>query len=365
MSRVLVQTGALTASAYRELHARKLFWFTLALSGLVVACFAALGINKEGVTILWWTLEVPGVNTSTFSEATFYKLLFVSLGISIWLSWVAVALALISTSTIFPELVAGGSIDVVLSKPISRLRLFLTTYVLGLLFVALQVTVFCLASFLVIGVRGGAWEPGLFLAVPVVLAMFSYLYAVLVLCGVVTRSAIAALLLTALFWLLLFMVNTAENILLMPRISAEVQVEELTRTIARLEERAAAEPTEFLTQRIKDRTSDLREAEASLPTWKRWHGILFAVKTVLPKTSETVNLLSRALISAADLPDVEETAPPVDDGPFGGGGNRRLVQERMQEVINSRSVWWVLGTSLLFEACVVGVAATVFCRRDF
>ena len=29
----------------------------------------------------------------------------------------------------------------------------------GLLFVTLQVTIFCHASFLVIGLRGGAWEP--------------------------------------------------------------------------------------------------------------------------------------------------------------------------------------------------------------
>ena len=61
---------------------------------------------------------------------------------------------MISTASLFPDFLAGGAVDLYLSKPISRLRLFLFKYSCGLLFVALQIGCFCLASFLVIGLRG-------------------------------------------------------------------------------------------------------------------------------------------------------------------------------------------------------------------
>ncbi|MCA9283569.1 MAG: ABC transporter permease [Phycisphaerales bacterium] len=363
MNQVLVQTRALALDAYRELNSKRLFWITLVLSGLVVACFAAVGINDKGLTILWWSLEIPGFNDTLFTPATFYKLIYTAFGIAFWLSWVATGLALVSTASIFPDLVSGGAIDLMLSKPISRLRLFLTKYVFGLFFVGLQVAVFSAASFLVIGIRGGAWEPGLFLAVPIVLVFFSYLYGLCVLFGVLTRSAIAALLLTALAWLMIFVVHSAEQVLLMQRVSAEIRVEELTKSVDQMA--ALENPSELMQSRLKDRRADLAEAEASVPTWQRWHRMIFAAKSVLPKTTETVNLLNRALIDMADLPQPPEDPTPRS-GPFGGpGGNMRKTQERMQEIINSRSVWWVLGTSLLFETVVVGLAAVKFCRRDF
>ena len=74
-------------------------------------------------------------------------------------------------ASIFPDFVDRGSIDLMLSKPIGRTRLFFTKFLTGLLFAGLQVTVFTLASFLVIGLRGGDWEPWIFIAVPLVLVL--------------------------------------------------------------------------------------------------------------------------------------------------------------------------------------------------
>jgi len=150
-------------------------------------------------------------NTANMSPAVFYKQLFVSVGIGFWLSWLATILALISTAGIFPDLIGSGAIDLLVSKPIGRLRLFATEYLAGLLFVTLQVTLFGAASFLVIGLRGGAWEPGLLVAVPVVVCFFSYLFAVCVLLGVLTRSTVAALLLTFLFWFFVYGIGNAER----------------------------------------------------------------------------------------------------------------------------------------------------------
>ena len=179
----MTQTIALLIDAYRDLNARKLFWFTMILSRLVVACMAAVGTGEKGLKILVWELGIPMINNELISEDLFYKSVFSGLGISTWLTWAATILALISTANIFPELISSGSIELLLSRLIGRLRLFLTKYFTGLLFVALQVLVFATSSFLVIGPRGGVWEPGLFVAVPLVVTFFSYLFCICVLIG--------------------------------------------------------------------------------------------------------------------------------------------------------------------------------------
>ena len=143
----MIQTLALFHAAYRELNARKLFWITMLISGLLVGAFAAVGLNETGMTVLWWEFELPLLNSSVMPPDMFYKLLFALFGVPYWLAWLATILALISTAPIMPDMVSGGSIDILLSKPIGRTRLFLTRYFTGLLFVAVQVSVFTVASF--------------------------------------------------------------------------------------------------------------------------------------------------------------------------------------------------------------------------
>ncbi len=209
------QTIAIFVDAYRSINSQKLFWLGLGISGLVVAAFACVGINPQGVKLLFWQIDSPWFNTGTTPPAMFYKQMFVSVGIGLWLAWLAAILALVSTAGSFPRLSESGTIDLFVSKPISRLRLFVTEYLAGLLFVTLQVTIFSVASLLVIGLRGGVWEPGLLAAVPLVVCFFSYLFAVCVLLGLLTRSTVAGLLLTLLFWFIVSMLGQAEESVLM------------------------------------------------------------------------------------------------------------------------------------------------------
>ena len=222
----MIQTLALLHAAYRELNARKLFWITLGLSGIVIIAMAALGLNEQGLTILWWQFDLAFLNTQFMPVDVFYKLIFAELVVPYWLAWIATILGLVSTSSIFPDMVSGGSIDVLLSKPISRARLFLTRYLTGLLFMGLQVTVFATLAFLVIGIRGGAWEPWIFISIPLVLLFFSYLFCICALLGLLTRSTIASLLVTMLFWFFIFGVNSGEAITMAGMTANEISSEQ-------------------------------------------------------------------------------------------------------------------------------------------
>ena len=188
----MTQTIAIFVDAYRNLNAKKMFWVVLAISLLMSGAFALVGINEDGIKVCVWQFDSDFLNTGIISAALFYKIVFVTLGIGVWLTWLATILALVSTSGIFPDLINSRSVDLLVAKPISRLRLFVLQYAAGMLFVTLQVSIFTLICFLVIGFRGGAWEPGLFMAIPLVVVFFSYLFSVCVFLGVLTRSTMAA-----------------------------------------------------------------------------------------------------------------------------------------------------------------------------
>jgi len=392
---ILTQSMAMLVDAYRELNARKLFWVTMGLNLIVVVVYASLGISEKGPTFWIWTFDNQFFNSKFISPELFYKIQFVSWGTPVWLSWVATILALVSTAGIVPDLVAGGSIETMISKPISRVRLFLTKYTFGLMFAAMQVLVFSTGCFLVMWIRGGVIEPGLFMAVPIVVLFFSFLFSVCALLGLLTRSTVASLLLTMILWFLIFAVNATDALVLATKVQNELRVEALTlrlenqntkadERIVQIEEsgegivdgdgneiedlddrRQAANPMIIRTK------NNLEDAQGSFETWEMWSDRVILLKTILPKTGETIGLLDRYLVTKDELAKLmaENSGVDVDDEDFesinGPPGADPRVQARLQDEMRGRGVGWILGTSLLFEAVMLGMCCLIFSRRDF
>jgi ABC-type transport system involved in multi-copper enzyme maturation permease subunit len=354
----VTQTLAIFLDAYRDLNSRKLFWLAVAISGLVVVIVGLLGIDEAGVSVAGFRFDSKFVNTLFFPASTFYKLIFQSLGINIWLTWLAAILALISTASVVPELIASGSIDMMLSKPISRGRLFLTRWVTGLFFAGIQTLVFVTASFLVIGIRGGTWEPGLFIAVPVVIIFFSYLYCFCALMGVLTRSTVASLLLTLVFWLVLFGVQKAEQFLNLGRIASQMEVAAIEKAIAtRLEKNADAD--------VERLEGELAQERIAAGKWASGYWPAYAIVTLLPKTNETTEWLERQLVENASF-----RRPPKEDDELRFFGSSRVKKKDFEEAIyedadSRKGALWAIGTSLAFEAVMLGGCVWLFRRRDF
>jgi hypothetical protein len=86
------------------------------------------------------------------------------------------------------------------------------------------------------------------------------------------------------------------------------------------------------------------------------HGIVYGVKTVLPKTTDTIDLLQRSLVKAAKLPEQP-----------GGPETQRMHAAQIEfiDILRGRSIAWIVGTSLGFEAFILFWAALIFCRRDY
>jgi ABC-type transport system involved in multi-copper enzyme maturation permease subunit len=403
------QVLAIFVDAYRELNARKVFWIVLLLSGLIAGIFGAIGMSAEGLTVFWW--KIPA-NLSSFSPQTFYKWMFITFGINFWLQIPATGLALISTAGIFPELVSAGAIDLYLSKPIGRVRLFLTKYCCGLIFVALQVFCFSIGAFFVIGLRGGDWEPGIFIAVPLMVLFYSYLFSICTLVGVLTRSTVAAILVTLGFWGLAYFLQVGEANLSVIAASREQrlasidqQIESTQKSLDELQAGVSPPPSlqtqptteasdtfsirlPALLQPIVRNAMPIRssrqtlESELAQLTEERTrldandvnnvHRVVYDIVSFLPKTTETVQMVQRVLIEHAGMTQandlVQLTAPPPANNGNWRQAQRQQRNAQMQAANNAmltKPVWWVVGTSVGFEAVILLLAGWVFCRRDY
>jgi hypothetical protein len=342
--------------------------------------------------------------------------MFANLGVGFWLGWLSTILALISTAGIFPDFLAGGAIELTLSKPISRLRLFLTKYATGLLFVALQVGAFSVASLIVIGIKTGTWDARILLAVPIVVAYFSYLFCVCALLGLITRSTVASLLLTLLFWFATWALHATEQGFLTYRVSTTLQVASAEKAIASLEEKirtleAAPAPgddasnhappprptTGGLSAALRWAFLNPPKADGTLRTWREirlddarrdlkrererltlqkanedWargvHRPFMLAKTFLPKSTETKDLLERVLLSESEMEQLSSRTQGDGDIQFGEeqrGVSAKEFTKAMESERRSRSAWWIVGTSLGFEAVVLAYCCWIFVRRDF
>lgn len=365
------QTLAILLDAYRELNARKMFWISLVIALLVVSSFAILGIDEKGIQLFWWTFPLELINTTIISRKTFYVSLFVIIGLNLWLGWASTILGLVSTASIIPDFVASGSIECTLSKPVGRVRLFLTKYIAGLLFVILQALVFTLVSIIVIGFRSNEWLWGLLLGVPLVTLFFSYLYSISALIGVWTRSTLAALLGGLVLWGIILGVGIAETTVLGWRLNAEDPLPIMQADIAamrtQIEQDKDADPAllKDLRARLEKKEADLQERQASATSAAKYHNYVWAAKCILPKTGETKELLSRVVANDEEIKRFVEANENRDRSGGGFQPANRRVRKKMEAVLEARSAWWVLSTSIAFEAVIVGAAAWIFARKDF
>lgn len=367
---------AILVDAYRELSSRKIFWITLLLSLILVAAYASIGFTEEGMSMFFglYSIETEFFNADSPLSPVLYRGIFVTFIVSIWLAWAATILALISTASIFPDLVAQGSIDLILSKPVTRLTVFAAKYGAGLLFAILQVGIVCVGVFLALGWRLGEWNPMIFLALPIVVVFFSYIYCISALVGVVARSAISALLVAILFWFVLFSLQTTESMVFTFKSQAVMALEQAEESIEenqrKLEELAEDDPGLLRAQRaLLNAEQGLEAQQTIVDRLTPWHRRIDLILTALPKTGQTIGLLDRWLVREGDIGmndlmqgnfDFDEEGNIVPHRP-----PETDLQRRIQEHYDQKTLWYIIGTSLLFEFFVLALAAWVFCRRDF
>jgi hypothetical protein len=126
-------------------------------------------------------------------------------------AWVAILVGVVISSFFIPNMLRKGTIDMLLAKPIRRPTLLIYKYIGGLSFVFLNSALAIGGTWLVLGLRSGVWAPGFLMTIGTLTFFFAILYSVSALFAVLTRSAIVAILMTCLIWVLLWCVGLAHQ----------------------------------------------------------------------------------------------------------------------------------------------------------
>lgn len=326
------------------LRARKLFWITMAISIFVALIYASIGFHDSGFSVGFGLKKFDDPNLAKGSELSkmFYILIFSSLISPFWLGFVAVILALMTSCSVFPELMKEGSIETVVSKPVSRWQIFFVKYLGMLGFMALPLTLFCIIVFLAVGVRTEVWKPEIFWAIPLLTFVFSILYSFAVFIGVWTRSTLFALLATMLFGGMTWLVHFSEMIFYESVIGAA----------------NSGQVADWETGQVEM----LGEAQEPNQGWAQGYETFRRVTWILPKPRKTTLLLKRLLVFDEELGPLAGISLM---GILSGAPEQGLSREASEKAELRMSLTEILLPSALFQVVMLGMGGWIFVRRDF
>lgn len=310
-----MQFWALIVDSFRESLDRKIFWVMLLITLVVAAAMFCIGFQPGSIDVLFGTWSIP---TDKFTLAGKIRTDFLAGIATEWimdniLGSLAVILALIATAGFLPSLMERGVIEVVLSKPLPRWKVFLGKYIGSLVFFFVHAVIFVVLTFFIVGFRWGAWVPGYLLGIPLTVMLFSLLYCISALVAVTTRSSVAAILITLGAWVGF----------------AGIQ--------------------------------SLGDAFEMYPEWKDNRTIYetaTVMRWIVPKTQDLTYMARKWSGAASPLEMMGEPKDQKD----------RDMLDRASQAENARlevRPVYSIGTSLLFEAAVVLLAMWKFSRQDY
>lgn len=371
------QAAAILVDSVRELRSRSLFWIALAISVLVsLMLFGMISFNDQGWRILWFaTNESQVLREGTPAKRDLLSWLFGGALLWWWLTWGAIVLALITTANTIPEFVSGGAIDLVLSKPIGRARLYATKLLSAMLFMILQVAVCVTIAYLLAGLRFGIWFHAAWLALPLVTLQFLYLFAVMSLAGLVTRSALASLLTALLFWGVVSIVQFAANQLEKVQVEAQhsiSQAEERIESIRARAREAGRDLTALEQSRIEGIENRVQPMRTILKNVEPWQGPVQRFELAVPKTADIQKIIaeevkaptfSELMMRLQGLdPEMMAKFANMEVEEFRDAQRAGIAGERAMRQVNP---WKSIGSSLVFTGLVLALSLWIFARRDF
>ena len=183
----------------REALSRKIFIFLLAIATLVLVIsgliFIFTSLNSL-VNIDGGAIEIPEIVVTQVAQS-----LKVTILMPLYLG--GIFLAIFSTSSFIPDMLEKGTVDSILSKPISRAQIIIGKFFGGTAIVFITIAYLVLGLWTLIGLKFSVWEPEFLITIISVTFSFAVIYAFIILIGVLTRSSIFSIILSYLIILAL------------------------------------------------------------------------------------------------------------------------------------------------------------------
>jgi len=130
---------------------------------------------------------------------------------SFFLGYLGLFAGIIVTSNVIPQTFEPGAVDLLLSKPVNRMGVYLSKFLGGCLFVLLNTTLLLGGMWLMVGLRHDVWIHSLVLCIPVFLFWFMVFFSISALVGLIWRNSIVAVCVTIGVWGLCAVLSFVKN----------------------------------------------------------------------------------------------------------------------------------------------------------
>jgi ABC-type transport system involved in multi-copper enzyme maturation permease subunit len=186
-------TLALIQDTFREAFARRIFWgfFGCSTALLLFLIFIMRVDVVQGAlaTVSIFGNSLPSTGIANLVEQTQSVIAMV-------LYFAGMALAVFASAGLISAMFEPGRIELLLSKPVSRIHLLLGRYVGNVLVVSANIVYLVVGCWIIFGVKTGFWGAGFLLSSLCTIFVFCVLLAVIVLIGVLWDSAAVAIMAT-------------------------------------------------------------------------------------------------------------------------------------------------------------------------
>ncbi len=195
-----MKISALIVHTFRELFAKTILYILLGISTLVIAVML-LGLSASesdgmvSVLVFGGTMGPP-MPVDKFAEIVMMLQTALANGLYAGI----VLFGVFATASVIPDMLEKGTVDLYLSKPISRTELLLGKYLGAIAVMFANALYFIGALWLIVGIKLGVWNVYFLLSALTLTFIFLCLYSIVVFLGVWTRNT-AVTIIGAFFYL--------------------------------------------------------------------------------------------------------------------------------------------------------------------
>lgn len=168
-------------NTFREAIAKKIFIGYYIIYTIIILVFL-FAINLD---------TVEGVISLTDVQQSVISLQAIMTSVSYLL---VLIFCIISSASFIPSMVDKGTIDLLLSKPLSRFKILLSKYTGAVIFVGISLVYFIGAIWLILSVKSGYWNFSFLFTILSLTFAFAVMYSIVVVIGLTTQSSVIAIL---------------------------------------------------------------------------------------------------------------------------------------------------------------------------
>ncbi len=185
------------------------------LNRLLVARAFSPSIEPGTIALeFWYAIWKWDFLTTSNSHQQFAQTLTSSLSYYFdkWVIAIGLLIAILVTSNVIPDTFEPGSLNLLLSKPVSRWGLYLAKFAGGCVLVLLCACFLFVGLWLWLGIAMEVWERSLLYSIPLYVCVFAIYFSVSAFVGLVWRSPILSIIVTLIFWVLCFAVGSSHGV---------------------------------------------------------------------------------------------------------------------------------------------------------